>query len=526
MRELSRTMKKTALILIAALAAVTLIGCSGEQAKAFDALFANQPLRTKTDMLVEYKLSIDGYDEDSYEVEMYKILNLFNFKLDYEVIQTMSADRRQAQASAKLKGELFTRDIGTYAGLEFWVNMDYSDLAKPKMTQIYRLPDVFSGLLQDKEYAVIDMEKLTGLQTDEMTKSMSTYLEKLFELDTAAIMREAFKDMNVPVQPKTTDGKMEVTVKLTDKEAMSLINSGIKALSQSELTELITAFNFDEYTAEMLSEASIDIFISELSKVNYIGKNGVEFSFTAGKNGVVESYTADIDLRFNMVEINDMINTLQGYGTYYGDDITVGLRTKVTAKIEELAADEAVQFPEINGDNSFDVAQNIIASQEMNALAYEDYRYINYDDPASYVDFSRPGYTLYMYGDAIELGGWGIMLAEDGVVMAPVRTAVWNLGYYNVIYDEESQNVWLNEDTRVKVNSSAAYLNGSAVTLDAPAQYIGESIYVPLDFVLSHTNHKVDWMDVNGGKAGIITWHYNNDWMLYDEADYEIVDAE
>ena len=145
------------------------------------------------------------------------------------------------------------------------------------------------------------------------------------------------------------------------------------------------------------------------------------------------------------------------------------------------------------------------------------------------VDVHMPGLNLYNYGD-----WWGAIYFEygiveiDGVIMVPVRQLAWQFDFANVIFDEETERIWIvrwdGSFVRMQIGSRYFVSDGEAFEFGAYVQYVGSRAYVPLDMFLAFSDFTVDWHSIYYGRAGIIRWSppvWNDDWYFNDWDDWE-----
>jgi hypothetical protein len=92
---------------------------------------------------------------------------------------------------------------------------------------------------------------------------------------------------------------------------------------------------------------------------------------------------------------------------------------------------------------------------------------------------------------------------KNNRTLVPVRFVVEQLGAL-VNWDNKNQEVTIEKDGKkiiLKIGSKIVTINGSKVTLDAPAELKGDRTMVPLRFVSEAFGANVDW----NGKEKVVT---------------------
>lgn len=502
--------KLVSLIFATVMMMVMLSGCTGDGKSLYDALFQKQYQQSKTALSINYKISGEGFTEEQFP----SFLNNLGLKVDYDILQKNSSDYKKQQISAKTKSTFGKEDLGIYAGMDFWLDMDLSNTENPKFIETVKYPElfryIFSSFMNNKkfDYVQIDLFKMYKETPELANFDLKQFLCAIDTKTQKEIVQKALADITVPVTSKSIgSGKKEYTIKLTDQETMKMINESMKALAKSDYLDIIIkqAVDMNLFTKDEAVE-QIDKFFEELAKINYIGEKGSVFTFVVNSNGYLENMDTTIDFSFKTKEMATLINSFDkdAYNLDYVPDATINLEISTDAKIEDMLSSMQIEFPKTTADNTLDYVQMM---KDMKERASGPYSF----DSMTQVDQSRQGLTLYKYygKGPIELPEQGI-LEMDGTLMVPVRAAAQNAFYYNsVIYDDESQNIWINGHgniIKIKLGSTTAYVNGNAVEYPIPVQFVGDTVYVPLDLLIDNSMYKVNWNQTDSGWAGIIEY--------------------
>ena len=86
---------------------------------------------------------------------------------------------------------------------------------------------------------------------------------------------------------------------------------------------------------------------------------------------------------------------------------------------------------------------------------------------------------------------------QNGRTMVPIRVISEDMGAI-VGWDHDSSQVSIYQDDRniqLVIGSSVAYVNGNALTLDAPAELFNNRTMVPVRFVAEALGCEVDWYE-------------------------------
>ena len=101
------------------------------------------------------------------------------------------------------------------------------------------------------------------------------------------------------------------------------------------------------------------------------------------------------------------------------------------------------------------------------------------------------------YVDFTSVNQWPFI--ENGRTMVPLR-AVFEVLNCNVKWEESSKSAVVEYGSTkiiIPANSTTAYINGKANSLDVPAKLVNERIMIPLRFVSEAIEKTVIWNDTD-----------------------------
>lgn len=121
--------------------------------------------------------------------------------------------------------------------------------------------------------------------------------------------------------------------------------------------------------------------------------------------------------------------------------------------------------------------------------------------------YAAPALNLTINGNAVQTDTPPVNI--DGRILVPMRAMFEALGA-DVEWDSNTQTATAVKDkTTIKLTagSSTAYVNGTAYTLDVPAQIINGRVMVPSRFIGENLNYNVGW---NNGTQTVELNSYQN----------------
>ncbi|MDF2948590.1 MAG: transglutaminase [Sedimentibacter sp.] len=137
--------------------------------------------------------------------------------------------------------------------------------------------------------------------------------------------------------------------------------------------------------------------------------------------------------------------------------------------------------------------QGLQETAKINALNSSAFEYITNKKPSNPVNVK----VYDQYIDFSSINQWPFI--ENGRTMVPLR-AVFEVMNCNVRWEQsKSAAVVEYEGTTILIpaNSSTAYINGTASTLDVTAMLVNDRIMVPLRFISEAIDKTVIWDDIN-----------------------------
>ena len=123
-----------------------------------------------------------------------------------------------------------------------------------------------------------------------------------------------------------------------------------------------------------------------------------------------------------------------------------------------------------------------------------------------YATAKLSGYKVFVDGDLIDFSKYDNVqpVIVNGRTLVPIRAISEGMGA-NVDWDSATNTVTITQDSTVvklTIDSTTAYINGVASTLDVPAALIGGRTMVPLRFVGTALGEQVGWYP--SGNIGVI----------------------
>lgn len=226
-------------------------------------------------------------------------------------------------------------------------------------------------------------------------------------------------------------------------------------------------------------------------KDNYVGKN-------------IDSETQNILIQATEAVINGtQIPTSADKATQVLIDLAVmdaqgGRETEISTKIAEgysagLTADNMLAVPLLTAPyNGFPRTLNMrgaIAAEIENAQATPDV-----EKTVITMQIDNPKMTINGAEQAIDAEGTTPVVVNDRTLL-PVRAFVEGIGG-TVNWDEETQTATLTyngDEIRLTINSTTAYLNNEAKTLDVTPVIINDRTMLPIRFIAESFGFAVDW---------------------------------
>lgn len=368
---------------------LVLTGCSENQQVIFDGALKMQnvtSLQQQTTMT--FKLSGSGFEPAVQQQVDMATAFMNNAKLDLKVKTSGNEERtiNKSQVDINLAMQ------GMNIAIPIWVDSDLA-ASTPKVTEIVKLPQIATASLPpqfaSKEYMVLnpytmaasgqsnlDMSKLAALGKSMQLKQVEflTSFSKRFNPDIKVVSKgsqnlltsEGTKLAQL-YEVKLNDSQLKDFIRYTvnnfanDKEAMLFVKEFMDSILEvSQVPEQVkTLSEFDQAFEEfnVNKQASLDKFngvMDQLKGVTILGDQGIEVQY-AIVNGYVVKKSGTIDLKVDLAQIEQLINTLNGkQGTSSDAKGNLNLMVNFSTVTSDINIPVEIQIPEVNQNNSFD----------------------------------------------------------------------------------------------------------------------------------------------------------------------------
>lgn len=152
-----------------------------------------------------------------------------------------------------------------------------------------------------------------------------------------------------------------------------------------------------------------------------------------------------------------------------------------------------LRFKEPGNYNLLFEYQGLRKNVSLTGLNAEAFNYITDKKPDNYVNVK----VYDQYIDFSSVNQWPLI--ENGRTMVPLR-AVFEVLNCKVRWEESSKSAIVEYGTTkiiIPADSTTAYVNGKAYSLDVPAKIINDRVMIPLRFVSEAIEKTVIWDDLN-----------------------------
>jgi len=152
-----------------------------------------------------------------------------------------------------------------------------------------------------------------------------------------------------------------------------------------------------------------------------------------------------------------------------------------------------LKFKEPGNYNLLFEYQGLRKNVSLTGLNAEAFNYITDKKPDNYVNVK----VYDQYIDFSSVNQWPLI--ENGRTMVPLR-AVFEVLNCKVRWEESSKSAIVEYGTTkiiIPADSTTAYVNGKAYSLDVPAKIINDRVMIPLRFVSEAIEKTVIWDDLN-----------------------------
>lgn len=347
------------------------------------------------------------------------------------------------------------------------------------------LPD--TSMSSYNYYMLTDNEILKDHTIDanlKLPKASKSYYEYLTELSYDKILMETGLDIYDGANTAETEGKLKNILQDKIEHRPKRISVRIsKSISQDSIynamSGLLSKHNY-------ISEISYGQLNSDNSGEYYVLNLYVKYKETP--DSIVSDFSHKVYNTATKVDFNVY--------AVYGDK-----KTNITDSVLIYPYDE-------NGINIYDGTltfkkpgryslqfeyQGIQEKTAVTALNAEAFKYITDKKPDAPINVK----VYDQYIDFSSIDQWPFI--ENGRTLVPLR-AVFEVMNCSVSWDaDKSSAVVEHEGTKliIPANSSTAFINGAASTLDVPAKLVNDRIMVPLRFISEAINKTVTWDDTD-----------------------------
>ena len=346
------------------------------------------------------------------------------------------------------------------------------------------------------------------------SSDVGTVLYSYYMLTEKEITKDHIIDENLEI-PKSTknyyDYLKELSYeKLLAETGLDMYNAENTAKNESELINILKrkimhrplsiSIRFDK----SISQSSLENAMSQLAVNSYIFR--IEYSLitsdTTGEYNVLNSfikyretpekivlefgrdvYNIATEVKFNVYAMygNKKVNITNDVYIYPYDANKIDI-SKGTLK-----------FKEPGNYNLLFEFQGLRETISITGLNSNAFNYITDKRPDNYVNVK----VYDQYIDFSSINQWPII--ENDRTMVPLR-AVFEVLNCNVKWEESSKSAVVEYGSTkiiIPANSTTAYINGKANSLDVPAKIVNDRIMIPLRFVSEAIEKTVIWDDAD-----------------------------
>ncbi len=267
---------------------------------------------------------------------------------------------------------------------------------------------------------------------------------------------------------KITNHPLRISVRL-DKSISQ--DSIINAISQLYKYDYISAFQYNHNKSDLTGEWNIlNLFIKYKETPEKI-----ILDFPRTVNNIATSVNFNVYAMYG----NRKVNITKDVFIYPYDTNKINIKSGTLKFLEPGNYKLLFEFQGLS---------ETISITGLNANAFN---YITKDKSDNYVNVK----VYDQYIDFSSIGQWPFI--EKGRTMVPLR-AVFEVLNCDVRWEESSKSAIIEYGTTkiiIPANSTTAYINGKASTLDVPAKIINNRIMIPLRFVSEAIDKTVIWDD-------------------------------
>ncbi len=415
-------------------------------------------------------------EEISWYVDLKALLNsLFAYNGNVYASVDMSEDYKKIKMSLESDSRQyieinknFNADINTKMGM--WIEMDFTSLENPVLKVIYSAPML-------NKYMIIDVFAMTDFETK----------AQIIEMMSNILSKENIDAMNTYSIGLIT--KYAKTENLSNSSIITYNNEGLVSM----LDEMYGYMN--EQMKDYMPQPEIDMpeemiqpqyELPSFEGVTLLGDKGIvcKYNYAGGK---INSYEMSADISLN---IKELYTALSQQEWIYENEGQVNFSVKCVAKIKNTGKTK-VSFPELNEENSVDLAEKIQEQQQM---------YPNYTEMMQY-----PYAWVDCQADELPVVG--------GDIYVPLRTTLENAYFETVNISYENGIITATSEYFPEFKTISVVIGGNALYTDLQEYNIGEVIKKDgITYVNYHMFEDVFGWALSGASYDMLEGNY---WYSY-----------
>lgn len=411
-------------------------------------------------------------EEISWYVDLKALLNsIFAYNGNIYASVDMSEDYKKIEMSlegdSKQYIELnknFNADINTKMGM--WLEMDFTSLENPVFKVIYSAPML-------NKYMIIDVFAMADFETK----------AQIIEMMSNVLSKENIDAMNT--YSIGLISKYAKTENLSNSFIVTYDNDGITSM----LDEMYGYMN--EQMKDYMPQPEVDMVqpqyeLPSFKGINILGDKGIVCKYNIA-GGKINSYEMNADISLNIKELYTVLSQQEWV---YENEGEINFSVKCSAKIKN-AGKTKVLFPELNGENSVNLAEKIQEQQQM----YPEYEMMM-QYPYAWVDC-----------EAVELP------VINGDIYVPLRTTLENAYFETVNISYENGIITATSEYFPEFKTISVVIGGNTLYTDLQEYQIGEVIKKDgVTYVNYHMFEDVFGWKLSGASYDMLDGYY---WYSY-----------
>ena len=346
------------------------------------------------------------------------------------------------------------------------------------------LPDI--GTVSYSYYMLTEKEITKDHTIDEnieLPKSTKIYYDYLKELSYEKLLAETGLDMyNVENTAKDETQLINILKRKIMHRPLSISVRFDKSISQDSLANAMSKLAVNTYISQIGYSPITSDTTGEYKVLNLFIKyreTPEKLVIEFGRN----VYNIATEVKFNVYAMygNKKVNITNDVLLYPYD----------TNKID--ISKGTLKFKEAGNYNLLFEFQGLRESISITGLNSNAFNYITNKKPDNNINVK----VYDQYVDFTSVNQWPFI--ENGRTMVPLR-AVFEVLNCNVKWEESSKSAVVEYGSTkiiIPANSTTAYINGKANSLDVPAKLVNDRIMIPLRFVSEAIEKTVIWNDAD-----------------------------